>query len=92
MKKVLALALALMMLLSAAAFAEDFSGTVNISLYSAPGVEEAWTAVGEAYEALHPGVDVVVDLKPQSSYADWVKSKSAAWISLRRIFSTSSPT
>ncbi len=74
MKKVLALALALMMLLSAAAFAEDFSGTVNISLYSAPGVEEAWTAVGEAYEALHPGVDVVVDLKPQSSYADWVKA------------------
>ncbi len=75
MKKVLALALALMMLFSMTAFAEeDFSGTITISLYSQVGVEEAWTAVGEAYEALHPNVDVVVDLKPQDSYADWVKS------------------
>ena len=75
MKKVLALALTLMMLLGSFAFAEEgYSGTVTISLYSATGVEEAWNAVGEAYEALNPGVDVVVDLKPQDSYADWVKA------------------
>ncbi len=75
MKKVLALALALMMLLGSFAFAEeDFSGTINISLYSATGVEEAWNAIAEAYEAKHPNVDVVVDLKPQDSYADWVKA------------------
>lgn len=75
MKKVLALALALMMLLSVFAFAEeDFSGTITVSLYSSTGTEEAWNAVGEAYEALHPGVDVVVDLKPSDSYTDWVKA------------------
>lgn len=75
MKKVLSLVLALMMLLSVCAFAEeDFSGTITISLYSATGVEAAWNAVAEAYEALHPNVDVVVDLKPQDSYPDWVKA------------------
>ena len=75
MKKVLALALTLMLLLGSFAFAEEgYSGTVTISVYSSTGVEEAWTAVGEAYEALNPGVDVVVDLKPQDSYADWVKA------------------
>lgn len=74
MKKVLAMVLALV-LVGACAFAEeDYSGTITISLYSQQGVQEAWTAVGEAYEALHPGVDVVVDLKPQDSYADWVKA------------------
>ena len=76
MKKVLALVLALMMLLGiASAFAEeDFSGTITISVYSNTGVQEAWEAIAAGYEALHPDVDVVVDLKPQDSYADWVKA------------------
>ena len=69
--------LALLMALGCtAAFAEgdDFSGTVTISLYSAKGVQEAWEAVGAAYTAKHPNVKVVVDLKPQDGYADWVKA------------------
>jgi len=75
MKKVMSLVLALMMLLSTFAFADDgYSGTITISLYAQTGVEEAWNAVAEAYEALNPGVDVVVDLKPEDSYADWVKA------------------
>ena len=75
MKKVLSLALVLMMLLTSFAFAEEgYSGTITISLYAQTGVEEAWNAVAEAYEALNPGVDVVVDLKPEDSYADWVKA------------------
>ena len=75
MKKVLSLVLALMMLLTSFAYAEDgYSGTITISLYAQTGVKEAWTAVAEAYEAINPGVDVVVDLKPEDSYADWVKA------------------
>ena len=65
MKKVFALVLALALLVPGFAFAEDdFSGTITISLYASTGVQEAWEAVGAAYEALHPGVAVVVDLKP----------------------------
>lgn len=75
MKKVLALVLSLMMLLGTFALAEaDYSGTITISVYSSTGVDEAWAAVGKAYEALNPGVKVVVDLKPSDSYADWVKA------------------
>ncbi len=75
MKKVLSLALVLMMLLTSFAFAEEgYSGTITISLYAQTGVKEAWNAVAEAYEALNPDVDVVVDLKPEDSYADWVKA------------------
>ena len=73
----LGMLLALLMALGCtAAFAEgdDFSGTVTISLYSAKGVQEAWEAVGAAYTAKHPNVKVVVDLKPQDGYADWVKA------------------
>lgn len=71
----LSLVMAALMVLGCAAFAEeDYSGKVTISLYSGKGVEEAWRAVGDAYTAKHPGVEVVVDLKPQDSYADWVKA------------------
>lgn len=57
MKKVMSLVLALMMLLSTFAFADDgYSGTITISLYAQTGVEEAWNAVAEAYEALNPGL------------------------------------
>ena len=71
----LSLVMAALMVLGCAAFAEeDYSGKVTISLYSGKGVEEAWRAVGDAYTAKHPGVEVVVDLKPQDSYPDWVKA------------------
>ena len=59
---------------SALAEEDDFSGKITISLYSAKGVEEAWRAVGDAYTAKHPNAEVVVDLKPQDGYADWVKA------------------
>lgn len=73
--RVLTLALAIMMLCGTMAFAEeDFEGTITISVSSKKGVEEAWTAIGEAYTAMHPNVKVVVDLKPDDSYADWVKA------------------
>ena len=80
LRRVFALAVAALMLLGCVAFAEeDFQGKVTISVYSAKGVEEAWNAIGEAYEAKHPGVDVVVDLKPQEGYADWVKAAFASY-------------
>ncbi|MBR7040570.1 MAG: carbohydrate ABC transporter substrate-binding protein [Clostridia bacterium] len=76
-KRILALAVALMMLFGVtSAFAEDdFAGTITVSLYSAKGVEAAWNAVGKAYMEKHPNVNVVVDLKPQDGYADWVKAQ-----------------
>ena len=76
-RRIMALVLALMMLLGvASAVAEDdFAGTVTISVQSKKGVEEAWKAVGEAYMAKHPGVKVVVDLKPEEGYAEWVKAQ-----------------
>ena len=80
MKKVFALVLALALLVPGFAFAEDdFSGTITISLYASTGVQEAWEAVGAAYEALHPGVDVVVDLKPSEGYENWVKAMFQSW-------------
>lgn len=80
MKKFLAILLSAILVLSCvAAVAEGADKKITIALYSATGVEEAWTAVAEAYEALHPDVDVVVDLKPSEGYADWLKAQFAAY-------------
>ena len=78
--RILAMAIVAMMCLSCVAFADDdFSGTITISTYSEAGVEAAWRAIGDAYTAMHPGVEVVVDLKPEDSYPDWVKAQFASY-------------
>jgi ABC-type glycerol-3-phosphate transport system substrate-binding protein len=73
--RILAIALALM-LVSPAALAEqdDLAGVITICLYTQPGALEAWGEVEKAYEALHPGVDVVLDFKPSEGYPDWLKA------------------
>ncbi|NLG24035.1 MAG: extracellular solute-binding protein [Clostridiales bacterium] len=81
MKK-LAVLVALLLLVSALApamaLAEGGKVTVRINLQSGVGVAEAWAAVEQGYEALHPEVDVIVDLKPDEGYADWVKAQFAS--------------
>jgi len=78
MKKLLSLLLAALMLLSCtAALADDeadFSGTIVIALESDTGIQEAWEAVAASYEAIHPGVDVVIALQPSENYATWIQA------------------
>ena len=48
--------------------------TITVSVQAATGVEEGWTAIAEAYEAMHENVDVIIDLKPTDGYAEWVQN------------------
>ena len=45
---------------------------IVISTQAGDGAQEAWEAVAAAYEALNPGVDVVVDLKSEEGYDQWL--------------------
>lgn len=54
---------------------QEKEGVITISTPSALGAAEAWKAVADAYTALHPKVTVNVELKPQESYGDWVKTQ-----------------
>ena len=49
-------------------------GTITISMQNNPGAQEGWEAVGAAYEKMHPGVDVVVDLKAADGYDQWLQT------------------
>lgn len=52
--------------------------TIRINMQAGQGVEAAWKAVKEGYEALNPNVEVLIDLKPSDGYADWVKAQFAS--------------
>lgn len=54
---------------------DELSGTITINMPAEIGAAEAWKAVGDAYMEKHPEVEVVVDLKPQESYTDWIKAQ-----------------
>jgi raffinose/stachyose/melibiose transport system substrate-binding protein len=41
---------------------------------------QTWDALCAAYEALHPGVDCVVELKPPDGYQEWVRTQFAGGI------------
>jgi ABC-type glycerol-3-phosphate transport system substrate-binding protein len=58
------------------------SGTITVNSMAQTGEEAGWKAVAKAYMAINPGVDVVVDLKPEEGYPEWVQN----------IFTTASPT
>ena len=80
MKKVLSIVLALVLVLGMFSFAnaEEKSGKIVVAVYSETGAQEAWDALAAAYMTKNPGVEVVVDLKPQDSYTDWVKALFAS--------------
>ena len=60
----------------------EFEGTINVNLPAEAGAKEGWEAVAKAYMEIHPKVKVVIDLKPQDGYAEWVKN----------MFGTANPT
>jgi ABC-type glycerol-3-phosphate transport system substrate-binding protein len=55
--------------------------TITINTWAEVGAEESWKALAEGYRALHPDVNIVIDLKPSEGYGEW----------LHNIFSTSNP-
>jgi len=55
---------------------KELEGTIVISL---PGNDtQTWENVAMAYEALHPKVDVRVELKPGDGYQEWIRAQFAA--------------
>jgi raffinose/stachyose/melibiose transport system substrate-binding protein len=61
----------------AAAATDTLSGTININLSG--NNQDVWQRMALDYEALHPNVKVVVDLKPADShYADYISAGFAA--------------
>lgn len=53
---------------------ESENKTITVSVQTGQGTEAGWTAVAEAYMDLHPDVNVVVDLKPEDGYDQWVQN------------------
>ncbi len=51
------------------------SGTITISLVAGPGSQDAWQAVADGYQAIHPNVRVNVELKPTEGIGDWVRTQ-----------------
>ena len=54
--------------------------TITISVQESPASKAGWEAVAAGYEALNPNADVVVDLKPDEGYSDWVKTIGADYM------------
>ena len=53
---------------------DTLSGTITICFIARAGMEEGLKRVEEAYEKMHPNVDVVIDLKSDEGYNEWVKT------------------
>lgn len=51
--------------------------TITISMPSGDGVEEGYKALAEGYKKYHPEANILIDLKPDDGYADWVKTVAA---------------
>ncbi len=76
-KKLWSMLLVVIMLVSAFAMAgtaEELSGTITISMLARPGSVQGWNEVIKAYTAMHPNVNVVLDLKPEEGYGDWISN------------------
>lgn len=85
-RKLLSVLLAAMLLLtlvSGVALAEGGDKvTITVNTQSGLGAEEAWKAVADAYMAIHPEVEIVIDLKPTDNYGEW----------LQNVYATENPT
>ncbi|MEN6315092.1 MAG: ABC transporter substrate-binding protein [Clostridiaceae bacterium] len=53
---------------------KELEGTINVNTSAGVAEVEAWQAVADGYMALNPKVKVVIDLKPQDGYGDWLKN------------------
>ncbi|MFA6663490.1 MAG: extracellular solute-binding protein [Lachnospiraceae bacterium] len=48
--------------------------TITICMQNDPGKKEGWEAVAKSYMALHPEINIVVDLKASDNYDQWVQT------------------
>ncbi|MBN1283907.1 MAG: carbohydrate ABC transporter substrate-binding protein [Anaerolineae bacterium] len=62
--------------ITALAQEEELSGEVVVSFQSNDA--QTWEALCEAYMALHPGVDCIVELRPPDGYQEWIRTQFAA--------------
>ena len=53
---------------------DTLSGTITIGVVARTGSQEGYEAVAAAYKEKHPNVNIVIDLKAQDGYADWIAS------------------
>lgn len=53
---------------------EPENKTITVSVQTNQGAEAGWKAVAAGYTELHPDVNVVIDLKPQEGYDQWVQN------------------
>ncbi|MGL1891399.1 MAG: ABC transporter substrate-binding protein [Spirochaetaceae bacterium] len=53
----------------------ELEGTITVNMPSKLGAKEAWQAVADSYMERHPKVNVIVELKPEEGYGDWVKTQ-----------------
>lgn len=53
---------------------DTLSGTITIGVIARAGAQEAYEALAAAYKQKHPNVNIVIDLKAQDGYNDWVAS------------------
>lgn len=48
--------------------------TITISVQTGEGIEAGWKAVAEAYNEIHPEVNIVIDLKSTEGYDQWLNN------------------
>jgi len=53
---------------------DTLSGTITIGVIARAGAQEAYEALAAAYQKKHPNVNIVIDLKANDGYNDWVAS------------------
>lgn len=53
---------------------DTLSGTITIGVLARAGAQEAYEALAAAYKKHHPNVNIVIDLKANEGYGDWIAS------------------
>ncbi len=54
--------------------------TITVSVQASDPAQAGWDAVAAGYTKHHPEATVVIDLKPDEGYSDWVKTIGADWM------------
>jgi ABC-type glycerol-3-phosphate transport system substrate-binding protein len=57
--------------------AQPSNRTITINTQAGVGSEAAWKAVAEGYKKHHPEVNIVIDLKPNEGYSEWLQTMFA---------------
>lgn len=57
---------------------DPVNNRIVISTVTGTGIPQAFQAVEKGYEAIHPEIDVVVELKPANGYSQWLSNEITA--------------